>query len=97
MTLAEYDQKIAELKQVQAKANGLKLAEITAVIDDLETSRLESITSIITSADFGFSAADIAELSNIAQTFESASNEINDANELIDNAISLGKKLLTLL
>jgi hypothetical protein len=97
MTLAEYDQKIIDLKKVQAKASGLKLAEITAVIDDLETARLESITSIISSANFGFSDEDISELRNIAQAFESASNEIDEANELIDNAISLGKKLLALL
>lgn len=96
MTLSEYDEKIENLKTVRSKANGLKKAQLTSVIDNLRTARVEELTSVLNAGGFGFSAENIAELKSIANTFQQGSNDIQDANELIDNAISLGKKLLTL-
>mgnify|MGYP003635999222 CR=1 FL=1 len=97
MTLADYDKKIEELKVVRAKAKGLQKAELTVLIDDLETKRVSFLTQPINEADFGFSQGNIAELKEIAQKFETATEEIEEANELIDRAINLGKKLVLLL
>lgn len=96
MTLAEYDQKIEELEAVQSKSSGLKKAEITNVLDNLRTARVESLAGKLSNADFGFSSEDVQELEAIASSFQGATDEIDNANELIDNAIRLGKKLLAL-
>ncbi|HEY9083491.1 MAG TPA: hypothetical protein VIN73_09155 [Vicingaceae bacterium] len=97
MTLADFDEKIDELKLVRSKANGLKKAELTNLIDNLETKRVSILVAPINNADFGFTQDDIDELKVIAQQFQVATDEIEEANELIDNAISLGTKLFDLL
>ena len=72
MTLAEYDDKISDLQEVQANATGLKKAKLTSVIDDLRTARVETLTDKLNAGDFGFSSDDIAALKEISNTFESA-------------------------
>jgi len=97
MTLADFDKKIDELKLVRTKAHGLRKAELTNIIDNLETKRVNILVAPINNADFGFTQDDIDELKVIAQQFQVATDEIEEANELIDNAISLGTKLFNLL
>lgn len=97
MTLAEFDEKIAELELVLNKANGLKKAELRDIIEDLETKRVSFLTKSINDTDFGFTQADIKELQVIAQKFQDGTEGIEESNELIDNAIRLGKKLLSLI
>ena len=94
MTLAEFDHKIAQLKIVQGKAEAMQLAEITDLIDQLETQRVTLVTSHLSNIENVMTDEDIADFDAIATAFENGTAEINQVNTLIDSAISMGKKLL---
>lgn len=94
MTLEEFDTKIDSLKIVRSKATGLKRAELTEIIDGLETARVEDITEILRNIEIP--EDNIQQLNEIATTFDQATEEINNASDLIDNAIGFGRTLVGL-
>ncbi|PHS52348.1 MAG: hypothetical protein COB01_07445 [Lutibacter sp.] len=96
MTLAEFDQKIIQLKIVQTNAEAMQLAELTNVIETLETLRVELVTRPLNNIEHILTEGDIATFDAIATAFENGTVEINQANALIDNVIEVGKKLLGL-
>jgi len=97
MTIQDYDEKIAELKVVLTKATAMRRSDCAALIDDLETKRTLFIANIVGSIDGGVSQNDLDELTQIAEAFKNAEGELQDQNNLIDNALRIGAKVIALL
>ena len=71
MTLAEFDEKIRQLKVV--------------------------MTSGLRNINIDISKSDLIELESIAEAFEKGRHEISEMNNLIDNVISIGGKIVSLI
>jgi hypothetical protein len=97
MTIQDYDNKITELKVVKTKARAMRRSDCAELIDNLETKRAIFIANIAGTIDSGLSQNDLDELTQIAEVFKNAEGELQDQNNLIDNAIRIGSKLLTAL
>tara|TARA_B100000809_G_C15069806_1_gene505560 strand:+ start:677 stop:970 length:294 start_codon:yes stop_codon:yes gene_type:complete len=97
MTLYEFDKKIDELKIVRSKAEGIRRSRVNSVIEKLEMKRLENITESLRNMETTITAEDLTDLTNIADTFENSAQEIQNVNNLIDNSIGIGKRILALL
>tara|TARA_R110001606_G_scaffold397481_1_gene574009 strand:+ start:1072 stop:1359 length:288 start_codon:yes stop_codon:yes gene_type:complete len=94
MTLAEFDEKIAQLEIIQASAVAMQLSDITELIDDLSLKRVELITSPLINMEQQLTSDDIEDFNSIAEAFDNGTAEIEEVNNLIDKAITIGRKLL---
>lgn len=97
MTLDEFNEKITQLELVKNKATGLRAMELMDIISDLTVKVAEYETSFLIILEEGLSAQDLEELENIANTFNTETETLANRNELIDNTISIGKKIIALL
>jgi hypothetical protein len=97
MTLDEFKEKIAQLEFVKNKATGLKAMELMDVISDLTVKVAEHETSFLTALEEGVSAQYFEELESITNTFKTETEALANRNELIDNTILIGKKIIALL
>lgn len=95
MTLQEYDKKIRELKVVRDHATGMRKSDLAEIIDDLETARVQLIAEGFSALD-GFPNSDSKELEEIAKVFDAATEDIENANTLIDKVISIGGSIVSL-
>ena len=94
MTLAEFDEKIAQLEIIQASTVAMQLSDITELIDDLSLKRVELITSPLINMEQQLTSDDIEDFNSIAEAFDNGTAEIEEVNNLIDKAITIGRKLL---
>lgn len=94
MTIDQFNAKIDQLNIVVVKATGLRLIKLSAIISDLETARVELITEELVNLDM--SNDDVEKLEAVADAFNSSAADIDDANNLIDTAISIGSRLVSL-
>jgi len=95
MTIQEFDKQIAHLKKVNEKARGMQSSDLTEIIDDLETKRVELLTAGLINLQINLSANDVAELNDIAATFDQERENITNVTGLIDKAIGIGKQLVS--
>ena len=94
MTLAEFNDKIAQLRIVQIEAEGSQLKELNTLLEGLETKRIEFLAIPSINIETTLTEGDIAVFNYVSKTFKNSKVEIELANTLIENAIVLGKKLL---
>ena len=94
MTLEDYNKKIRELKIVKTKATAMRRSDCAQLIDDLETKRVSFIANMVDGISHKLSQDDLDELTEIAEAFNNAKGELQNQNNLIDNAIRIGSKLI---
>jgi hypothetical protein len=72
----------------------MRRSDCTQLIDDLETKRVSFIANMVDGISHTLSQNDLDELTQIAEAFNNAKGELQNQNNLIDNAVRIGSKLL---
>ena len=72
----------------------MRRSDCTQLIDDLETKRVSFIANMVDGISHTLSQNDLDELTQIAEAFNNTKGELQNQNNLIDNAVRIGSKLL---
>ena len=91
MTVVEIQTKIDQFEKLMTKADVIEKADLQMIVDDLETERIKLLTAGLRNIDTN----DLQELDNIADSFKQGTLEIKNQTELIGQAISIGKNLVS--
>ncbi|PHS52365.1 MAG: hypothetical protein COB01_07545 [Lutibacter sp.] len=95
MNLSEFDKKIAQLKTVQIAAEGMQFIELTMLLENLETKRIEFLNTPLLNIESTLTVGEIAVFDYVAVTLKNSTVKIDQSNILINNVIVLGNKLLS--
>jgi hypothetical protein len=95
MTVVEIQTKIDQFEKLMTKADVIEKADLQMIVDDLETERIKLLTAGLRELSINIDTNDLQELDNIADSFKQGTLEIKNQTELIGQAISIGKNLVS--